>query len=220
MQPKEKLSVSEIFVSIQGESSFAGELCFFIRLAGCNLRCRYCDTSYSWQHDNGNLMSIAELLKRTEHTGVPLVEITGGEPLLQAGTPLLCQELLDKGYKVLVETNGSLPVDLLPAGTVRIVDCKLPSSGEATRMDFANYPKLNLNDEIKFVIADKQDYLYAKEIIAEYHLADNVGHILMSTVFNEISPAELAEWIIKDKLPVRFQLQLHKFIWSPEERKR
>ena len=215
------MKIVEMFTSIQGESSYAGRPCFFIRTAGCNLNCSYCDTEYAKSADAGKFFSIENLIEEAKTANAAIVEITGGEPLLQEGIEDLCRGLIDTGFTVLVETNGSVRISQLPEGVIRIVDCKTPSSGEAGRMDFANFADLKLYDEVKFVISDRSDYLYARDIIEKYRLNDKVENILFSPVASEnFSAAELSEWILEDHLNVRLQLQLHKIIWSPEERGR
>ena len=214
----DKLRVNEIFTSIQGESTYCGCLCFFIRLAGCNLSCSYCDTVYASAFSDGNEMEIGSLTEKAAEENVKLVEITGGEPLLQEKTPLLCGRLLDKGFKVLVETNGSLPVSVLPHGTVRIIDCKTPSSGEAGSTDFNNFSVINGNDEIKFVISDYGDFKYSVEMIRKYSLDSKTEKILFSPVYGKLNPEELAAWIISERPPARLQIQMHKIIWGPDKR--
>jgi len=214
----ETLTVNETFTSIQGESTYAGCLCFFIRLAGCNLACSYCDTTYSSKPSEGSEIEIPALLEMAVNEGIKTVEITGGEPLLQKNTPRLCKELLAKQFRVLVETNGSLPVSILPPGTIRIIDCKTPSSGEAGSMDFSNFKIINRDDEIKFVISDYADFEYSIGTIKKYSLDSKTEKILFSPVCGRLSPRELAEWMIKSKAPARFQLQVHKIIWGPDKR--
>ncbi len=204
------MNVSEIFRSIQGESSYAGLPCVFIRLAGCNLRCRYCDTRYA--QEAGNAMSLDEIIQQVIHFGVDLVEITGGEPLFQQETPDLITALLKRGHKILVETNGSLDVSALPEGAVRIMDIKCPSSGENHRVMWENVWKLSADDEVKFVIADRLDYEWAVGIITE-QLAHRPTKILLSTVYGELPPRNLVKWMLEDRLKARFQLQLHRYIW-------
>lgn len=214
----ETLTVCEVFTSIQGESTHAGRLCFFIRLAGCNLSCSYCDTVYAAKPSDGRDIELSELVEKAKASGVDTVEITGGEPMFQKNTPPLCKMLLDKGFRVLLETNGSLPVSALPPGTVRIIDCKTPSSGEASSMDFSNFDIINSDDEIKFVISDSSDFEYSLDIIKKYSLDSKTDKILFSPVAGKLAPQLLAEWMIKSKAPARFQLQLHKIIWSPDKR--
>jgi 7-carboxy-7-deazaguanine synthase len=210
--------VSETFLSLQGESTYAGELCFFIRLSGCNLDCRYCDTRFSRASDAGSDMSLSSLVALAKESGAPLVEITGGEPLLQDDTPELCQELLNQGLKVLVETNGSLPVDILAPEVICIIDCKTPSSGHARDNFLPNFNDAPANAQIKFVISDQADYDFACEFIQKYALTRKVDEILFSPMTAELSPQTLAEWMIRDRFPARLQLQLHKYIWPPEAR--
>ncbi len=211
-----KFQVVETFVSLQGESTHAGKLCFFIRLAGCNLNCSYCDTKYALTHDCGQERTLEELLGEAANCGAHTVELTGGEPLLDPNTPYLAAELLKLGLEVLIETNGSLPVEVLPPGVKRIVDCKLPNSGMSDRNLWHNFEILNCDDEVKFVISNREDYDYACKVIKRYFASpENRPELLMSAVFGRIELATLAGWIIEDCLPVRMQLQMHKFIWDP-----
>ncbi len=204
------IKVNEIFFSIQGESSFRGYPCVFIRLTGCNCRCRYCDTRYAFR--KGSLMSIGHILKRIEAYGCPLVEITGGEPLLQQETPALAQALLEAGYRVLVETNGTLDISLLPPECRCIMDIKCPGSGESEKNDWRNLDRLKEGDEVKCVIMDKKDYEWARDIIHKTGLTKKVG-VHLSPVHSELAPEDLAQWILDDRLEVRLHLQLHKIIW-------
>ena len=218
---KTKYMISELFSSIQGESSYAGWPCFFIRLAGCNLNCTYCDTQYAGKSATGKEYTLARLLEQVKAADIPLVEITGGEPLLQKGVPKLCRKLLDEKYQVLVETNGSISIASLPEEAVKIVDCKCPSSGHADQMDFANFALLSWHDEVKFVIVDRDDYEYALKIIKRYDLKHKIINIILSPDLSRPGlAAKLAEWILADHAPVRMQLQLHKCIWDPSERGR
>ncbi|HHT9120191.1 MAG TPA: radical SAM protein [Candidatus Hypogeohydataceae bacterium YC41] len=207
-----KLKVNEIFKSIQGESTYAGLPCSFIRLTGCNLRCSYCDTVYAFE--KGIDMSFDEILSDMELLGCNLIEITGGEPLHQEGTSEVVKELLGQGYKVLVETNGTLNIDVLPEGTVRIVDIKCPGSGMAERMDWKNMERLWKTDEVKFVLSSREDYEWSKVIIDKYALTEK-SKVLMSVAFGRLEPRPLAHWILQDGLEVRLQLQLHRYIWPP-----
>ena len=220
VKKKPALIISELFSSIQGESSYAGRPCFFIRLAGCNLNCSYCDTGYARTMD-GREYSVEELVRKAGEAGIDLVEITGGEPLLQDNVSLLCEQLLVSGFEVLVETNGSVSIASLPDAVIKIMDCKSPSSGESGKMDFNNFTLLSPHDEVKFVISDKADYEYAKNIMAEFSLDKSVGNILLSpdSSINGL-PAELAEWMLNDKIHARIQLQLHKILWHPDARGR
>lgn len=209
------LKVNEIFKSIQGESSHAGRPCTFVRLTGCNLRCAYCDTTYAY--DEGREMSVEEVLSAVAAHQVHLVEITGGEPLLQAETPALAKALLDRGFAVLVETNGSKDISALPAGCVRIMDLKCPSSGMKDQNLWSNLEHLAPQDEVKFVMGSREDYEWAKHITISHDLAARVT-VLFSTVFGTLGPQRLVEWVLRDGLPVRFQIQMQKYIWSPEKR--
>lgn len=204
------LKVSELFYSIQGESTYAGLPCVFIRLAGCNLRCTYCDARYTYEEE-GARKTIAELLEFTAlYTGMP-VEVTGGEPLVQAGTVPLLEALLDQGRTVLLETNGSLPLAGVPAAIVKIVDVKCPDSGMGSSFLAENLDYLQEHDELKFVLCSRQDYLWAASFIERHHLLDR--KLLFSPVPGALSPTSLADWLLADRLPVRLQLQLHKILW-------
>lgn len=209
------LMVSEIFRSIQGESSFAGLPCAFVRLAGCNLRCRYCDTRYA--QEGGTPMSLEEIMERVSAFGLELVEITGGEPLVQQETPALAAALLERGCQVMVETNGTLDISDLPDGAIRIMDIKCPSSGASAQFMWENIWRLRDNDEVKFVISDRHDYEWARGIVRE-RFGRTKTRLLFSAVFGELPPRNLVEWILQDKLPVRFQLQIHKYIWPHDVR--
>lgn len=202
------LQIIEIFASLQGESTHAGLPCVFIRLSGCNLRCSYCDTRYSFE--GGELISIKQILKQVQSYGIKLVEITGGEPLCQNQSILLMQALVDLGYKVLLETNGSIKLDMVPQQVIRIIDFKLGGSGEGGSFNEANYALLKAGDEIKFVISDKEDYLEAKTWVENWGREDLI--LLFSPVSERLNPKLLADWILEDALPVRFQLQLHKVL--------
>jgi 7-carboxy-7-deazaguanine synthase len=208
------LIVSELYRSVQGESSFVGLPCSFVRLAGCNLRCRYCDSQRALK--NGEEMSLSDILDRAKAFGPELVLITGGEPLFQQDTPVLAGAFRDSGFKVLVETNGSLDISVLPEGVIRIMDIKCPSSGESDKMMWENIWKLRPDDEVKFVVSDRHDYQWARGIIRE-----RFGHseikVLLSTVYGELPPKKLVEWILEDRLKVRFQLQIHKYIWPHDQ---
>lgn len=209
------LNVNEIFKSIQGESWFAGLPCVFIRLTGCNLRCTYCDTTYAYEE--GEELSVEEVLERVASFNCPLVEITGGEPLLQEETPKLVAALLRKARAVLVETNGTLDIDVLPKGIVRIVDVKCPDSGESGKVLWENIGRLVKTDEVKFVLQSRRDYEWAKAIVDDYQLLRRCM-VLFSPAFGVLEPRVLAGWILEDNLAVRLNLQLHKYIWRPEER--
>lgn len=207
------LKLNELFHSIQGESSHAGLPCVFIRLSGCNLRCTYCDTQYAY--DEGKLVEIPEILERVSGFGCELVEITGGEPLVQEGTPALVNALLAKSYTLLLETNGSIDIDRVDRRCIRIVDVKCPSSGMEGQNDLRNLERLTKRDELKFVIGNRIDYEFAKRTVA----ALPPGHkINFSPIFGALPPRSLAEWILEDRLPVRLNIQLHKVIWDPDAR--
>jgi 7-carboxy-7-deazaguanine synthase len=214
---KNTLRIIETFSSIQGESTHAGRLCFFIRLAGCNLNCNYCDTVYAQKQEEGNDFTIDELLDSAVESGLKLVEITGGEPLYQEATSKLCEVLLANGFTVLVETNGSLPLSVLPEKVIKIMDCKLPSSGEAMSLDPENFSFIGKNDEIKFVIADSGDYRYALDLIEKFKLNEKTANLIFGPAWGSLNPDKLVEWMLKDKVPARLQLQLHKYIWGPEK---
>lgn len=207
-----RLPVCETFVSIQGESTHAGRRCFFIRLAGCNLRCSYCDSAYAWT--GGTPRTPEELTAEAVASGMDCVEITGGEPLIHPATPELAASLLAAGREVLVETNGSLDISVLPAGCRRIVDCKLPDSGMAEKNLPGNYSLLTPRDEVKFVTASRRDFDYALEVIDRRELPRRTPHLIFSPVWGRIDPAELARWVLECGRPVRMQMQLHKILWG------
>lgn len=206
------LEVSEIFHSIQGESSWSGQPCVFIRLTGCNLRCAYCDTTYAYEQ--GRFMKIPEIMERVRRLRCDLVEVTGGEPLIQAETPSLIGGLLDAGHTVLLETNGSIDIGVVDPRCIRIMDIKCPSSGMAGQNDLRNLKKLGVQDELKFVIGSREDYEFARDLLSTLPAARS--KINFSPVFGSLAPRSLAEWILEDHLPVRLNLQLHKIIWGPE----
>ncbi|HEY3489243.1 MAG TPA: radical SAM protein [Candidatus Deferrimicrobiaceae bacterium] len=209
------LRITEIFASIQGESSHAGLPFVFVRLTGCNLRCRYCDTAYAYE--GGDEASIEEILVQVAAFAVPRVAVTGGEPLLQPEAFGLVRALLDHGYAVLVETNGAVPLASLDPRAVKIMDVKCPSSGEAGKMIWENFEALTPQDEVKFVIADAEDYAYAKDVIARYRPGREFQPLL-SPAFGLMPPDRLAGWIVSDALDARFQIQLHKVVWDPARR--
>ncbi|MDX9746346.1 MAG: radical SAM protein [Syntrophales bacterium] len=211
------LIVNEIFHSLQGESSHAGRPCVFVRLTGCNLRCSYCDTRYAY--DEGEAMDVEEVIGRVSAFPCRLVEVTGGEPLLQRKTPGLIKMMLDRGFEVLLETNGTRDIGSIDSRCVRIVDIKCPSSGEAEKNDFGNFSHLTSRDEIKFVMMDRRDYDYAVGILARYRdVCTAAKPPLFSPILGMLEPSVLAEWILNDGLPVRMQLQLQKIIWGQEVR--
>ena len=206
------LQVIETFKSVQGESTHAGKVCFFIRLAGCNLRCNYCDTTYAWT--GGEMRSVDELVSLALEANCDTVEITGGEPLMQAETPLLAEKLLDAGKTVLIETNGSLDFSVISNRCCRIVDCKLPGSGMAEKNCYAAYDHLTGRDEVKFVVSSREDFDFALDIIRKYDLTGKTGNLLFSPVWNRVEPAQLAQWVVDCGLPVRMQIQMHKVLWG------
>ncbi len=208
-----KLKVNEIFYSIQGESTYTGMPCVFIRLSGCNLRCTFCDTRYAY--DEGRIESVDGIIKEIQRYNARLVEITGGEPLLQDGVHTLIHELIDRRYTVLLETNGSIALDKVDSRVFKIMDIKCPSSGMSNKMDFNNIRYMDKKDEIKFVIGDREDYDWAKEIVKRYRLTE-ITQVLLSPVHQALEPMVLANWILEDGLPVRMQIQLHKYIWGSE----
>lgn len=210
------LLVHEIYVSIQGESTHAGRPCAFVRLSACDLRCAWCDTAYAFT--GGTKMSIDEVVAAVEQLRCPLVELTGGEPLLQAEAIPLMAQLVALGHEVLIETGGHLPIHRLPAEVVAIVDVKCPGSGESAKMHWPNLDALRPQDEVKFVIADRTDYEYARGIVRERDLASRVEAVQFSPVFGALPAADLARWILEDHLPVRLQLQQHKYVWAPDAR--
>jgi 7-carboxy-7-deazaguanine synthase len=210
------LTVNEIFHSIQGESSFAGRPCVFVRLTACDLRCSWCDTPYAFHE--GRKMSVDEVVAAVDEVGCLLVEITGGEPLLQEDVYPLMDRLLAAGHTVMLETGGHRPIGRVPEAVVKIVDVKCPASGESAKNDWENLGRLAAHDEVKFVIQDRADYEFAKEVVARHDLSARAAAVLMSPVHGVLDPKTLSEWILADRLAVRLQLQLHKFIWSPVTR--
>ncbi|MFP2899334.1 radical SAM protein [Corallococcus sp. 4LFB] len=208
--------VKEMYLSLQGESSHAGLLCGFIRLTGCHLRCSYCDSEFAFH--GGNRMKNADVVAQVLAMNTPAVEVTGGEPLLQPGVYPLMEALLDAGLKVLLETSGAIDVRLVPPAVHKIVDMKTPSSGECDRNDYRNLTSMNANDELKLVIGSREDYEWARALVREHRLGQKPYSVLFSTIFDRLHPRELAEWIIEDRLPVRFQLQMHKYLWDPNAR--
>jgi 7-carboxy-7-deazaguanine synthase len=210
------LTVNEIFYSIQGESTRAGRPCVFVRLTACDLRCSWCDTEYAFHE--GRKMSIDEVMAEVDRHDCPLVEITGGEPLLQEDVYPLMDRLLARGRTVLLETGGHRPIARVPDGVHKIVDVKCPGSGESDKNEWDNLARLAPHDEVKFVIKDRADYEFACEVIARHDLPSRVGAIHMSPVHGVLHPRTLSEWMLADRLPARLQLQLHKYIWPPDTR--
>lgn len=206
------LKVNEIYFSVQGESSKAGFPCVFVRLTYCNLRCTYCDTEYAFYE--GKDYSINRIIDEIKVYNCKLVEITGGEPLVQEECLALMKRLCDEGYDVMLETGGSLPIKEVDSRVMIIMDLKCPSSGMMKKNHYKNIDFIKPADEIKFVIGNREDYEWAKDIIKEYDLT-NKSSVLFSVVFGELEPVNLVGWILEDRLEVRFQLQMHKFIWDP-----
>ena len=211
-----QLKVCEIFTSIQGESSYAGLPCTFVRLMGCNLRCSYCDTTFAY--DEGIELTEEEILRKIRLAGIDLVEITGGEPLLQRGVRHFTKRLIGEGYKVLIETNGSVSIKDIDKNAIIVLDLKTPASGMSDKMDFSNLDEIKDKDEIKFVITDRNDYEWSKDIIHRFGLMKKC-HLLLSPAYGIIAPETLAMWVIDDRLRVRLNLQLHKYIFGPEKRR-
>lgn len=210
------LTINEIFHSIQGESTFAGQPCVFVRLTACDLRCRWCDTPYAFHE--GRKMSIDEVLTSVERYRCGTVEVTGGEPLLQADVYPLMERLLESGKTVLLETGGHRSIKDVPPGVIRVVDIKCPGSGESAHNDWTNLASLRASDQVKFVVADREDYEFARDVTLREQLATRCAAVLFSPVHGEMTPKALSEWVLEDRLPVRVQVQLHKYIWGAEVR--
>ena len=205
------IKINEIYLSVQGESTHTGLPCIFIRLTGCNLRCSWCDTAYAF-HEGKN-MSIDEILQKVENFGIHLVEITGGEPLMQDNVYTLMKRLIEKGYKVMLETGGSISLERVPKDVIKIMDLKCPGSGEQEKNNLDNLKLLAPHDEVKFVILDRKDYEWSRDIIKKFKI-NETAHILLSPVFDKLELKEMVKWILEDRLPVRLQTQLHKIIWD------
>lgn len=210
------LTVNEIFHSIQGESTHAGRPCVFIRLTACDLRCSWCDTPYAFHE--GQKMSVDDVLGRVRDFGCDVVEITGGEPLLQQEVYPLMQRLLDEGRTVMLETGGHVSVDRVPERVIRVIDVKCPGSGESEKNHWPNLDQLRSADEVKFVIKDRTDYEYARGVVATHQLVGRCAAVLFSPVHGVQDARQLAEWVLADRLAVRVQLQTHKYIWDPTTR--
>lgn len=214
MATEDSLLIHEIYASLQGESTFAGLRCTFVRTSTCNLRCRWCDTPQAFT--GGTRRSRAEVLEEALGFATPLVLLTGGEPLLQPATPLLARELCDAGRTVLIETSGERDISTLDSRVHRIVDFKPPGSGEVERNRWENVEHLTERDEVKFVLADRADYEWAREVMERHALAPRVAAVLMSPVWSELDPKDLAAWILEDALDARMQIQAHKVIWGAD----
>ena len=210
------LKVNEIFHSIQGESSHAGRPCVFVRLTGCNLRCVWCDTAYAF--DEGRRLSIDEVMQAVDAYDCPLVEITGGEPLLQPDVYDLMERLLAAGKTVLLETGGHIDIRDVPRPVVKVVDVKCPGSGEAAQNAWVNLERLAAHDEVKFVIRDRADYEFARDVLRRHELDRRCAAVLLSPVHGVLAPVQLAAWSLEDRLPARIQLQLHKYVWGDDAR--
>jgi 7-carboxy-7-deazaguanine synthase len=210
------LKIHEIYQSIQGESSWAGWRCVFVRLTACDLRCNYCDTEYAFYE--GKKRAVAEVVAEVLAMDCPLVEITGGEPLLQKNVHPLMTALCEAGRTVLIETSGAHDIGPIDPRVHRIMDLKTPGSGECARNLWSNIPRLEKRDEVKFVIGSREDYEWSRDRVREHDLAARCGCVLFSPIFGRIEPRQIVEWIVEDKLPVRFQLQMHKFIWDPKQK--
>ena len=210
------LTINEIFHSVQGESTYAGRPCVFVRLTACDLRCSWCDTPYAFHE--GRKRSLEDVLREVEGYECPLVEVTGGEPLLQEAVYPLMESLVEMGKTVLLETGGHRSTSRVPVDVVTILDVKCPGSGESHRNCWQILAKLRAHDEVKFVVKDRADYEYARNVIEERALPGRVAAIHFSPVHGVLDPKSLSEWVLADRLPVRVQLQLHKYIWSPDTR--
>jgi 7-carboxy-7-deazaguanine synthase len=207
------LRITEIYYSIQGEGTKAGLPCIFIRLTGCNLRCTWCDTEYGY--NGGSDMSHDDILSEIQQYNCSLVEITGGEPLMQEETPVLVDLLLEKEYTVMVETAGSLDISVLSENVIRIVDMKCPGSGMSDKNDYQNLQRLTDIDELKFVLADKKDFDWSCDLIKKHKLHNR--EVIFSPVYGDLNLTDLADWILKSNLNIRMQIQLHKYIWGPDK---
>lgn len=210
------LTINEIFHSIQGESTHSGRRCVFVRLTACDLRCSWCDTPYAFHE--GRKVELEEIVQQVTSFDCPVVEITGGEPLLQKDVYPLMRRLLDEGLTVMLETGGHVSIAQVPEQVIRIVDVKCPGSGESHRNEWSNMDRLTATDEVKFVITDRADYEFARDVVRRHALIGRVAAVLFSPVHGGLDPKALAEWILEDRLDVRLQLQAHKYIWSPETR--
>ncbi len=210
------LTINEVFYSIQGESSYAGRPCVFVRLTACDLRCSWCDTPYAFHE--GRKQSLDDVLAEVDGVNCPLVEVTGGEPLLQDDVYPLMQALLDRGRTVLLETGGHRSIERVPQAVTIVLDVKCPASGESHRTDWTNLDRLRPHDEVKFVVQDRADYEFARDVICTHRLADRAAAIHVSPVHGVLDLRTLSEWILADRLPVSLQPQLHKYIWDPGTR--
>lgn len=211
-----KLTINEIYFSVQGESTWAGLPCVFVRLTFCDLRCSYCDTEYAFYE--GKKQTLGEIVDAVTAHDCPLVEVTGGEPLLQKNVLPLMTLLADAGRTVLLETSGAHDISAVDSRVHRIMDLKTPGSGEEERNLLSNIEHLSVRDEVKFVIGSREDYEWSRAQVREHRLAERCRAVLFSPIFGRIDPREIVEWVLADNLPVRFQIQMHKFIWTPTQR--
>jgi 7-carboxy-7-deazaguanine synthase len=209
------MRITEIYASVQGETQYAGLPCTLVRTTGCDLRCTYCDSAFAFH--GGSDMTLDEILAEVERLGAPLVLLTGGEPMLQKEMPALAARLLDGGYRVMIETSGAHALDALPTDVVRIVDVKTPGSGESHRMHWDVLDGLRPRDAAKFVLTNEDDYRWALDVIRERHLAERT-EVLLSPLHGRLAPDKLVSWMLRDRLPARLNLQIHKYIWSPDAR--
>jgi 7-carboxy-7-deazaguanine synthase len=209
------MRITEIYKSVQGETQYAGLPCTLVRTTGCDLRCTYCDSAFAFQ--GGREMALDEIVGEVDRLGAPLVLLTGGEPMLQRELPALAARLLERGYRVMIETSGSQPLHALPPEVVRIVDVKTPGSGESHRMRWESLEDLRPRDAVKFVLADEADYRWATEVIRSRKLAERT-EVLLSPVHGRLAPDALVSWMLRDRLQARLNLQIHKYIWAPDAR--
>jgi 7-carboxy-7-deazaguanine synthase len=209
------MKVTEIYTSIQGETQYAGLLCTLVRTTGCDLRCGYCDSAFAFH--GGSEMTVEQVMAEVARLGAPLVLLTGGEPMLQRELPELARRLLGDGYRVMIETSGAHPLDTLPDGVVRVIDVKTPGSGESHRNRLELLRDVRPGDAVKFVLVDEADYRWAAQLIREHELAGRT-EVLLSPVHGRLDPKNVVEWMTRDRLPARLNLQLHKYIWEPETR--
>jgi len=215
MTTSQTLQITEIFHSIQGESTRVGEPCVFVRLTGCPLRCTWCDTEFAFH--GGETLTLQDVLDRVQSYGCSLIEVTGGEPLHQPNALVLLKKLCDEGYQVMIETSGAFDISAIDPRVSIIMDVKCPGSGMTDRMRWANMEHLSRKDEVKFVLRDRADYEWGKDMLKQYRLGERCA-VLFSPVFGSLELQPLTEWVLKDRLPVRVQMQLHKLIWGPEIR--
>ena len=209
------MKITEIYSSIQGETQYAGLPCTLVRTTGCDLRCGYCDSAFAFQ--GGRELSVDDIVREVGRLGAPLVLLTGGEPMLQREMPTLAARLLDVGHRVMIETSGAHPLDKLPAEVVRVVDVKTPASGESHRMRWELLASMRPQDAVKFVLADEPDYRWACDVVRTHELGGRT-EVLFSPVHGQLDPKDLVAWILRDRVPARLNLQLHKYVWDPEAR--